>query len=339
MEQTGVQHHMGRMNLTAGAGHRRASKNHRARRAGVLVVTMAVGTALVASAALTPILGAAQEPERGEGATYNTAITPAEMPAVGSQVFAKRYTNSKYRSHAKAKAKRYGLSIHWVNGNACRTIVNSVGCYTSGSTRITLSTRLKYQPKANVEFVVAHEASHHKIFRKCGTPRPPIVGKRAENVTDAYAAKVLKVRGASGYGYKASDVTIAKKISGGKCWSKQKTVKATSTGLTFYKVLSAKNLYTLRDGARLALLGKTGSWYIVRDSKGRVGYADPLAWKKPQKAITVKRNSAWLWIYGSDSGRWMKTGEKFGYLGSYDKNYYAARSSTHRLVLVAKKGF
>ena len=300
------------------------------------IVTVAVGVALVASTALAAPAGATERARHGGPPSVETS---AEMPTVMARAATKRYANPKYRSHAKAMAKRHGLSIRWVNGSACRGSRSSVGCYTPGSTRITLSTRLKHQPRANVEFVVAHEAAHHKIFRTCGTSRPPITGKRTENVADAYAAKVLKVRGASGYGYKASDVAVAKKISKGRCWSKQRTVKVTSTGLAFYKAGSAKNLYTLRDGARLTLLGKSGGWNIVRDAKGRVGYANPLSWKKPSKNVTVKRANAWLWVYGSGSGRWMRTGEKFGYLGSYDKNYFVARTGTHRLVLVAKKGF
>ena len=248
-------------------------------------------------------------------------------------------TNRHYRSQAKAMAKRYGLKVRWVGGNACRGVARSVGCYTTGVRTITLSTRLARQPKATVRFVVAHEAAHHRIYLRCGTTRPPVAAGRPEHVTDAYAAKVLSVRGATGYGYRTSDVKAARKIARGVCWSKQRTVTVASTGAPLYSARTSGTRYTLRRGARLTLVGRAGDLYVARDTHGRVGRVRPVAWKKPSRTIVVKHAGRVAWPYAGGSAHRMRVGERYGYVGTYDRTYHLARTSGGRLMLVERKGF
>ncbi|MCA5893632.1 SH3 domain-containing protein [Isoptericola sp. NEAU-Y5] len=328
----------------AGAPDRRRARLLATVTAAVIGVAVAISGGAVPAerpAASTPVPPAVTTRDLPPSASEVEAVTVDQLPAVGRVVSAGRYTNSGYRSQAKAMAKKYGLTVRWVKGNACPGVKNSIGCYTSGKTRITLSTALRRYPKKAVRFVVAHEASHHKIYLRCGTARPPISGKRAENVTDAYAAKVLRVTGATGYGYTRSDVTKAKKIKAGTCWSKQKTVKAKSTGEKFLALTTFRTRYTVTKGTRLTLLGKIeNGYYVVRDRAGRRGYVSSLAWKAPSRTVTATGKSGVVWRYGTGAAsRPLKAGERFGILRSHDKNYNLARASNGRLVLVSKRGF
>lgn len=64
--------------------------------------------------------------------------------------------------------------------------------------------------------VVRHEISHARIELKCGTTRPPIVGDRNEQVTDAYAATFFGKKRIS-YPFTKADVVKAKAIASKKC--------------------------------------------------------------------------------------------------------------------------
>ncbi|MFC7879695.1 hypothetical protein [Isoptericola sp. NPDC057391] len=325
------------------APHRPWPTRHRRAR-GLLAGALA----LVAAASL---VGGLEAPSGGERVAPAADAGPVhEADAVGvvdEPVRATRLAdgrravpvNRHYRSQARAVAKRYGLTIRWVRGDACRGVARSVGCYTSGVRSITLSTRLARQPRANVRFVVAHEAAHHRIYLRCGTTRPPVAAGRPEHVTDAYAAKVLSVRGATGYGYRRSDVVAARKIARGVCWSKQRTVTVASTGAPLYALRSASTRYTLSRGARLTLLGRAGDLYVVRDSRDRLGRVRPIAWTRPTRTIVVRHAGGLAWPYGGGPARWMRVGERYGYLRPYDRSHVLARAAGGRLVLVERRGF
>lgn len=66
--------------------------------------------------------------------------------------------------------------------------------------------------RSHILDTVRHEISHARIELKCGTTRPPIVGERHEQVTDAYAVTFFGKKRIS-YPHTKADVAIAKKIA------------------------------------------------------------------------------------------------------------------------------
>lgn len=175
----------------------------------------------------------------GMAAFWFTAVNGVWIPTSNNVPNAGGSTTAA-RAHAKAAkdlGAKYGLhvsftkytgnrdSMGWVN----RT--NGVGLagtyYTSpmypgkglieisnGGNSLSAADGLlgKTAARTRILNTVRHEISHARIELKCGTTRPPIVGDRNEEVTDAYAAtffgKTLK-----SYDYNRNDVAIAKKIA------------------------------------------------------------------------------------------------------------------------------
>lgn len=196
-----------------------------------------------------------------------------------------------WKSTVEKEARRHGMRTKWVDW------LRSDAAYrTSDGNVMHVSTSASFTSTKDMRFVVAHEAAHYKIAKKCGTTRPPIAGKRFENVTDAFTVKVMGVplpktnyKTASGgvvlssrtYGISTSDTAKARKIAGGTCRNGQKTVKVKRAGFVFTGRGVQPNLrYVVTKGARLAVIGDTyGGKRLVRDMKGRTGRVDPRAWQ------------------------------------------------------------
>lgn len=147
------------------------------------------------------------------------------------------------KAHAKAAkdlAAKYGLHVSFTKYTGYRDSVgyvtkNGVGLagtyYTSpmypGRGLIELSnggnslsaadaTIGKTTARSHILDTVKHEISHGRIELKCGTTRPPIVGERHEQVTDAYAVTHFGKKRIS-YPHTAADIDKAKKIARGIC--------------------------------------------------------------------------------------------------------------------------
>lgn len=154
-------------------------------------------------------------------------------------------TSVSAKAHAKAAkdlAAKYGLHVSFVKYSGFRDSVgyvtrNGVGLagtyYQSpmypGKGLIELSnggnslsaadaTIGKTAARTDILDTVRHEISHARIELRCGTTRPPIVGDRHEQVTDAYAVTFLgKSKKNISYPYTATELAKAKKIASGMC--------------------------------------------------------------------------------------------------------------------------
>ncbi|XBH22907.1 SH3 domain-containing protein [Jonesiaceae bacterium BS-20] len=152
------------------------------------------------------------------GGYVSTSYLKSSKPAAAKPA-AKKPTSARAKQLAYANqiAKPYGAKVALVT-NQCPGVANLLGCFGAGTPdTIYLTNRALDRSSAWVKYVTLHELSHRAMMKTCGTPIPPIVGKRVENVTDAYAHNLgaPKIKGTGMP--KASDYAIAKKIKAGKC--------------------------------------------------------------------------------------------------------------------------
>lgn len=186
---------------------------------------------------MTPLMR--QDPD-GIAAFWFTSVVNGNLIPTSNNEPNTGGTSVSAKAHAKAAkdlAAKYGLhvsftkytghrdSVGWVNSTHG---VGLAGTYytspdypgkglieiSNGGNSLSAADGLlgKTAARTRILNTVRHEISHARIELKCGTTRPPIVGDRNEEVTDAYAAtffgKTLK-----SYNYTKTDVAKAKKIA------------------------------------------------------------------------------------------------------------------------------
>lgn len=156
-------------------------------------------------------------------------ITSLAVAAVLSAVPAPSADVDPY-DYAQALTDATGVVIEWTDENACgHTLAQEIigGCYTPlVGIGMVVPEWVTDQPVQweLVNTVLAHEISHHLIWRTCGTTDPDIAGARAEQVTTAYAVEILqadetsaRTLAAGTYDWTAEDVEAAHAIAAGNC--------------------------------------------------------------------------------------------------------------------------
>ncbi|ACZ31844.1 hypothetical protein Xcel_2830 [Xylanimonas cellulosilytica DSM 15894] len=181
----------------------------------------------------------------------------------------------------EAEAKRLGVTVTWKHLNV------AAGEYAVGTNKIVIDPDARRMKEADAKTLVRHEVAHYRIAKTCGRVNPPIVGKRFENVADAYAHLYVGALSYRGYGWTAADQAIAAKLKAGTCMSGQTTKTVSWAGKKFSGV-NGSGSYTVARGAKMTIIGPTsGGNVLVRDAAGRTGYLDPVSWAKATSTVTV----------------------------------------------------
>lgn len=150
-------------------------------------------------------------------------------------------TSAGSKAHAKAAkdlAKKYGMTLSFTKysgngdrqGRINREVIMLSGTYypnsaypgkglveiSAGGDQLGaidhLGPGVRTQVRNLLLDVIRHENAHARIELKCGSWKPPIVGSRAEQVTEAYAVKYFGKKHIT-YPYTAADTTKAKNIA------------------------------------------------------------------------------------------------------------------------------
>jgi len=270
----------------------------------IALLTSIFTTAIIGGIMLTPMAASASEEAAPTQITVSAPATEvfpeSELDSVASVPETSAILNSRGKRIAEDEARKYGVSVKWVSGNQACPGVNSLGCYTAGKGPvITLVNSMQDGGELGIRNVVRHESAHHAIAVACGTTRPGIVGARVENVTDAYAATFygMSTKNLS-YGFNSNDVSIAKKIRNGYCYSTQKSVTVQSNGWGIHMFRDNRSNSVSRNipiarNTKLTYLSRDGGNAIVRDSHGNFGYIDINAITNPTnlKQVTVTDTS------------------------------------------------
>ncbi|PZR53675.1 hypothetical protein DNL40_05950 [Xylanimonas oleitrophica] len=211
-----------------------------------------------------------------------TAMALTATTLLGAAAPASASTAAAGKKYAEQQARAFGVTVTWhADGKVPCGNGRQAGCFSGYTNRISLNAAIQKHPNRYIRYVVAHEAAHYHVVRTCGTMRPPIVGNRFEQVTDAYTHGVLGVplpeRNVGAYGYTKDDLARAKKIAAGTCAANQKAVAVKQAGHTFHGITSGS--YKVPRGARLQVVSTDHPVYPrVRDAQGRVGRVQVAAW-------------------------------------------------------------